>query len=66
MAQKYRTLEVVVNERGPAFWEWKVNSGPELLLCGFESSRIAAQFAGNDTMFLLLASGWMYANDDPE
>jgi hypothetical protein len=50
---------VVVDELRPAFWEWRVNCGPELLLCGFESSRIAARFAGNDAVFLLLASGWM-------
>jgi hypothetical protein len=68
MTQKPPTklLDVVVDERGPEFWEWRVYSGRNLLLSGFESSRLAARFAGNDTLFLLLASGWMYATNDPQ
>jgi hypothetical protein len=60
MAQKARTglLEVTIVGRSAASWEWQVHSGPEILICGFESTRLAASFAGNDALFLILASGW--------
>jgi hypothetical protein len=28
-------------------------------VCGFEASRIAARFAAYDTMFAMLAGGWV-------
>ena len=57
MTQETRTplLEVVVVNRSPQSWEWQVWSGDEILVVGFESTRIAAQFAGNDARFLSLA-----------
>jgi hypothetical protein len=57
MTQETRTplLEVVVINRSPQSWEWQVWSGDEILVVGFESTRIAAQFAGNDARFLSLA-----------
>jgi hypothetical protein len=59
MAEKYRTrvLEVEIIGRGPASWEWRLLAGREVLVCGFESTRVAASFAGYDAMFLALAAG---------
>jgi len=60
MAEKSRTklLEVSVVERGPLSWEWRVHTGDDVLVCGFESSRLAARVAGYDTIFSMLAGGW--------
>ena len=60
MAEKSRStlLEVVIQEHDIASWEWRVCSGPDLLVCGYESSRVAASFAGHDRLFLILALGW--------
>jgi len=59
MDEKYRTklLEVSVVERGPQSWEWRLNSGDDVCVCGFEISRMAAQFSGYDAMFQMLAAG---------
>jgi len=60
MTQDARTplLEVVVMKRTPHSWEWQVRAGDEILVVGFESTLIAARFAGNDARFLSLAKGW--------
>jgi hypothetical protein len=50
-------LEVDVVQRGVASWEWKVYSGDNVHVCGFEQTGLAARFAGNDARFLILASG---------
>ena len=59
MAEKSRTtlLEVVIQKHDIASWEWRVCSGPDVRVSGFESSRAAASFAGHDTLFLLLGVG---------
>jgi hypothetical protein len=50
-------LEVDVIQRGIASWEWSVRSGEDVQVCGFEQTMPAARFAGNDALFLMLASG---------
>jgi hypothetical protein len=52
-----KLLEVVVIERDRTSWEWQVESNGKLLVCGFEKTQLEARFAGNDAMFLILASG---------
>ena len=52
-----RLLEVVVINRGRQSWEWQVLAGDQVLVVGSETTRIAAQFAGNDAMFLALVAG---------
>lgn len=39
MAEKSRTklLEVSVFERGPKSWEWRMHSGEDVHVCGFET-----------------------------
>jgi hypothetical protein len=50
-----KLLEVTVTAIGPASWEWQLARGDEVLVVGFESTRMAANFAGNDALFLALA-----------
>jgi hypothetical protein len=50
-------LEVDVVQRDVASWEWRVRSGDDVHVCGFEQTQLAARFAGNDARFLILASG---------
>jgi hypothetical protein len=60
MAQAKATtklLEITVTAIGPASWEWQLSRGDEVLVVGFESTRVAANFAGNDALFLTLADG---------
>jgi hypothetical protein len=59
MAERYRTrlLEVSVVAHGAASWEWQVESRGDVLVCGFETTPIGVRFAGNDALFLILASG---------
>ena len=60
MPQKSGTklLEVKIDAVGVTSWEWRVCLGSDVLICGFESSRVAASFSGYDAMFQMLASGW--------
>jgi hypothetical protein len=53
-----KLLEVVVINRSPQSFEWQVRAGDEVLVVGFESTLVAARFAGNDARFLMLAKGW--------
>ena len=57
MTQETRTalLEVIVINRSPQSWGWQLWAGDQILVVGFESTRSAAQFAGNDARFLSLA-----------
>jgi hypothetical protein len=59
VAEKHRTklLEVSVIERGAQSWEWRVHTGDNVHVCGFELSRMAARFSGYDAMFQILADG---------
>jgi hypothetical protein len=59
MVEKSRTkiLEVSVIERGPQSWEWRMHTGDDVHVCGFEISRMAARFSGYDAMFQMLAAG---------
>jgi hypothetical protein len=50
-------LEVDVVQQDVASWEWRVYSGDDVHVCGFEKTKLAARFAGNDARFLILASG---------
>jgi hypothetical protein len=52
-----KLLEVTVTARGLASWEWQLSRSDEVLVVGFENSRMAANFAGNDALFLALADG---------
>lgn len=64
MAEKCRTqlLEVAIldrtGDRKGFSWEWQIRAGDKLIVCGYEATRSGASFAGNDALFLLLASGW--------
>jgi hypothetical protein len=60
MVQKSRTklLEVTVAGLSDQSWEWKVVAGDEILIIGFEATRLEARVAGNAALFLTLASGW--------
>jgi hypothetical protein len=60
MTQKSRTklLEVIVTKSSEQYWEWKVTAGEEIMVIGFESTRLGARVAGNDALFLALTSGW--------
>jgi hypothetical protein len=52
-----KLLEVTATARGAASWEWQLSRSDEVLVVGFENSRMAAKFAGNDALFLALADG---------
>jgi hypothetical protein len=52
-----KLLEVTVTARGAASWEWQLSRSDEILVVGFENTRMAASFAGNDALFLALADG---------
>jgi hypothetical protein len=53
-----RLLEISIVRRGPHSWEWRAFAGNEVLVCGFEASRMAARFAAYDMVFTMLAGGW--------
>jgi hypothetical protein len=57
--EKYRSsmLEVSVTHQPPR-WEWQITFDGEMIANGFECEKLAAQFEGNNAMFMLLASGW--------
>ena len=52
-----KLLEVTVTARGETSWEWQLSRSDQVLVVGFERTRMAANFAGNDALFLALASG---------
>jgi hypothetical protein len=52
-----KLLEVTVTARGTTSWEWQLSRSDEVLVVGFENTRLAANFAGNDALFLALAEG---------
>jgi hypothetical protein len=52
-----KLLEVTVTAKGAGSWEWRLSPSDEVLVVGFESTRMAANFAGNDALFLALADG---------
>jgi hypothetical protein len=60
MTQKSRNklLEVIVTKSSEQSWEWKVMAGEEIMVIGFESTRLEARVAGNDALFLTLAFDW--------
>jgi hypothetical protein len=52
-----KLLEVTVTARGETSWEWQLSRSDQVLVVGFESTRMAANFAANDALFLALACG---------
>jgi hypothetical protein len=55
--QRSGMLEVSVTHQPPR-WEWQVTFKGEMIANGFERAKLAAQFEGNNAMFLLLAASW--------
>lgn len=55
-----KMLEVIVERRDAAVWEWRVHLGSHILNSGTELTYPAARFAGNDALFRILISapGW--------
>jgi hypothetical protein len=52
-------LEVVIFERSPSKWEWRVfDRHGTTIINGFEGTRRAAKYKGDRALFILLASGW--------
>ena len=53
-------LEVLITERRPTKWEWRVcDRYGTTIIGGFESTRPAAKYRGNRALFLLLSTRWM-------
>jgi hypothetical protein len=61
---RYRILDVTVASHGTSRWEWRVCDSGDILMSGFERSRILAKHEGDSAMFLLLAAGW-FPNELP-
>jgi hypothetical protein len=52
-------LNVVIIERSPNKWEWRVcDRRGTTIISGFERTRQAAKYAGDRALFGLLVSGW--------
>jgi hypothetical protein len=51
-------LEVLITERRPTKWEWRVCDRYGTIMGGFESTRPAARYRGNRALFLLLSTRW--------
>jgi hypothetical protein len=51
-------LEVLIIERSPTKWEWRVCDRYGTAIMGFESTRPAAKYRGNRALFLLLSTSW--------
>jgi hypothetical protein len=52
-------LEVVIAERSPSKWEWRVcDRNGTTIINGFESTHRAAKYKGDRALFTLFASGW--------
>ena len=60
----YRILDVTVVPHGSSKWKWQVCDSGDVLMSGFERSRISAKHEGDSAMFLLLAAGW-FPKDQP-
>jgi hypothetical protein len=61
MVERSRTklLEVTIAGLSDQSWEWRVVAGDEILIIGFEATRLEARVAGNAALFLTLdSSGW--------
>jgi len=60
MAQKYRALilEVTILDHGPYGSEWQVSDRGEVIMTRLEDTREQAKYAGNSSLFRLLAAGW--------
>jgi hypothetical protein len=57
-------LEVLITERGPTKWEWRVcDHHDTTIMGGFERTRPAAKYRGNRALFFLLASGCNLGED---
>jgi hypothetical protein len=59
MAQKYRALnlEVTIIDHEPYGWEWQVSDRGNVVMTGFTDTREQAKYAGNSSLFFLLAEG---------
>jgi hypothetical protein len=54
-------LEVLITERSPTKWEWRVcDCQGTTIMGGFERIRPAAKYRGNRALFLLLSTGWRH------
>jgi hypothetical protein len=60
-----RLLEVTVVSHSPSKWEWQVCDSGDIVMSGFERTRITAKHEGDGAMFLLLAEGW-FPNEQPQ
>jgi hypothetical protein len=49
-------LEVLIIERRPTKWEWRVCDRYGTIMGGFESTQPAAKYRGNSALFLLLST----------
>jgi hypothetical protein len=57
----WAVLDVVITERSPTRWEWRVcDRQGSTIIGGFESTRPAAKYNGNRALFLLLSTGWRH------
>jgi hypothetical protein len=59
-----RMLEVTVVSRSPSKWKWQVCDSGDIVMSGFERTRIMAKHEGDSALFLLLAEG--FPNELPE
>jgi hypothetical protein len=59
-----RMLDVTVVSRSSSRWEWQVCDSGDIVMSGFERTRVLARHEGDSAMFLLLAEGW-FPNDQP-
>src|SRR6202048_4729748 len=54
----WAVLEVLITERRPTKWEWRVcDRDGGTIMGGFESTRPAAKYRGNRALFHLLSTG---------
>jgi hypothetical protein len=54
-------LEVLITERSPTKWEWRVcDCQGTTIMGGFERTRPAAKYRGNRALFLLLSTAWRH------
>jgi hypothetical protein len=52
-------LEVLITERRPNKWEWRVcDRQGATIMNGFGTTRRAARYRGNRALFLLLSTRW--------
>jgi hypothetical protein len=54
-----RVLEVSVVQHGVHSWEWCIHVGDQVQVSGNARTRMAARLAAYDTMFAMLAGGWV-------